>query len=37
MLVFHVPTGASTTVLSNYIINSANAAQGTGTIALEVY
>ena len=35
LLVFHVPTGTTTTALTNYIVTAANLAQGSGTITLE--
>lgn len=37
LLVVHVPTGTSTTDLTNFVVASANAAQGTNAIALETY
>lgn len=37
LLVFYVPTGTTTTALTNYVITAANAAQGANTIALETY
>ena len=37
LLKFHVPTGTTTSALTTYVINSANLAQGTNTIALETY
>lgn len=37
MLVFHVPTGTTTTAITNFVIASANAAQGSGAVVLETY
>ena len=37
LLVVNVPTGTTTTAFTNFLVNSANAAQGAGTIALESY
>lgn len=37
LIVINVPTGVSTTALTNFIVNSANISQGVGTIVLEQY
>ena len=37
LLVFNVPNGTSTSAISSYFVNAANAAQGANTIALETY
>jgi len=37
LLVVHVPAGTTTTALTNYIISSANLAQGSGAVTLETY
>ena len=37
LLVVHVPAGTDTTALTDYIVDSAELAQGTGAIALETY
>lgn len=35
LIVIHVPTGTSTTTITNFIIAATDAAQGSGTVALE--
>jgi hypothetical protein len=35
LLVIHVPTGTSTTSITNFVVAAANAAQGAGTVVLE--
>jgi hypothetical protein len=37
LLKVHVPAGTTTTALTNYIVSSANLAQGSGAITLETY
>lgn len=37
LLKFHVPTGTTTTALTNFVVSSANLAQGANAIALETY
>jgi hypothetical protein len=37
LLKIHVPAGTTTTALTNYIVSSANLAQGSGAITLETY
>jgi len=37
LLVINVPTGTTTTAFTNFLVSSANAAQGTSAITLETY
>jgi hypothetical protein len=37
LLVIHVPAGTSTTALESFVVASANAAQGAGSIAVETF
>jgi len=37
LLVIHVPAGTTTTALTNFVVSSANLAQGSGAITLETY
>jgi hypothetical protein len=37
LLVVNVPTGTTTTAFTNFLVASANAAQGTSSVVLEVY
>ena len=37
LLVVNVPTGSTTTAFTNFLVNSANLAQGSGSVVLESY